>query len=129
MSPMPRYVVIVPFTDRIHPECERGLRILEKRWEFVIWRVGGCSAIDLARSRLASDAVMQSFESIVWIDSDIGFDAGDVDKLIGHDLPIVAGIYAKKGPRALACQFLPGTKHRKGVRSLIGALVEGGENY
>jgi hypothetical protein len=45
----------------------------------------------------------------LWIDSDISFDPDAVERLRSHGLPIVCGIYARKGTRALACHVLRGT--------------------
>ncbi len=45
----------------------------------------------------------------MWIDSDMGFQPNDVDKLRAYNLPVSCGIYAKKGRRALAIHVLPGS--------------------
>jgi hypothetical protein len=58
---------------------------------------------------MATDAIADSFDELMWIDADIGFDPNDVDRLRSHCLPIVCGIYPKKGQRALACNLLPET--------------------
>jgi len=58
---------------------------------------------------MASDALADGFDELMWIDSDIGFDADDVAKLSAHGLPLVCGIYPKKGKNALACNLLPET--------------------
>ncbi|MBC7967668.1 MAG: hypothetical protein H7Z17_17270 [Fuerstia sp.] len=44
------------------------------------------------------------------MDSDIGFDPDDVERLRSHQLPVVAGLYARKGQRQFACKFLPETR-------------------
>lgn len=46
----------------------------------------------------------------MWIDSDVGFHPDAVEQLRSQDLPIVCGIYPKKGPPQIACTLLPGTK-------------------
>ena len=121
-------VVLVPVGNRIEPETERALRELEQRG-YPVWRSHGCSAIDFARSRLATQALSQGFEETLWIDSDIVFDPDDVDRLRGwtledvnpleaHDAPdasdppqpsskplVVTAVYAKKGLRELAVQL------------------------
>lgn len=94
-------VVLVPYSFRIEPLCEEGLRELEAIG-FVVRRVPGFSAIDQGRNQLATDAMFDGFEATMWIDSDIGFSATDVQKLIAHDLPISCGLYPKKGKRSLA---------------------------
>lgn len=114
--PLPRYadpldprrcIVLVPFVGGIHEECEAALKELERRG-YTVSRVSGYAAIDQARNQLATDALMHGFEETLWIDSDIGFHPDDVDKLRRHRLPIVGGIYAQKGKRIFACEFMPG---------------------
>jgi hypothetical protein len=103
-----RCVVLVPSGSPIIPDCEVGLRALERRG-YQVRRVGGYAAIDQARNQMATDALLEGFEETLWIDSDIGFNPDDVEALRRHDLPIVGGIYPRKGLRKLACHVLPGT--------------------
>jgi hypothetical protein len=71
---------------------------------------------------MASDALADGFEETMWIDSDIGFQADDVDRLRSHRLPIACGIYPKKGLCELACHVMPGTEHL--LFGQEGSLVE-----
>jgi hypothetical protein len=109
MHPPSRCVVLVPVGGAIDPDCEDALRELERRG-YVVWRVYGYSAIDAARNQMASDAIAQGFDELMWIDSDIVFNPDDVDKLRRHDLPLLCGIYPKKGCRQFASAFLPETR-------------------
>ena len=59
---------------------------------------------------MATDALAQGYQELIWIDSDVIFDPNDIDKLRQHRLPLVCGLYAKKSRRDFACSFLPGTK-------------------
>jgi hypothetical protein len=104
-------VVLVPVGSSIEADCETGLRGLEARG-YEIRRVRGYAAIDQARNQMATDALSDGFDELMWIDSDVGFDPDDVDKLRRHNLPVVCGIYPKKGQgrRALSCHVAPGTK-------------------
>ena len=104
-----RFVVLVPYLDRIEADCERGLNQLEVAGVKVVRRPG-CSAIDLARSEMVSDALHDGAETILFIDSDIGFDSADALRLFVRPEPVVAGVYAKKNERDLACIFAEGTK-------------------
>ncbi|MEI8019851.1 MAG: hypothetical protein WCH39_16730 [Schlesneria sp.] len=115
-------VVLVPVGNHIEPQTEQALRELERRG-YPVWRSFGCSAIDFARSRLATQALSEGFEETLWIDADIVFDPDEVDRLRGRtfadiqsaggdvlankqDKPLVlTGVYAKKGVRELALQF------------------------
>ena len=102
-------VVLVPVGQYVEPGCEEGLRELEKRG-YEVRRTRGFSAIDVGRSQMASDALATGFEELMWIDSDIAFHPDDVEKLRGHQLPLMGGIYAKKSRHEFACAFLPGTE-------------------
>lgn len=103
-----RCVVLVPYSGSILPGCELGLRGLEQRG-YEVWRVGGFAAIDEARSHMATAALTEGFEETMWIDADLAFDPEAVDRLRSTMEPIVCGIYAQKGQRALACHAMPGT--------------------
>ncbi|WP_227980366.1 hypothetical protein [Nocardia spumae] len=103
-----RCVVLVPTQGSIAPDFARNLTGLERRG-YQVRLVTGFAAIDQGRSQMATDALRDGFEGLMWIDSDIDFEVAAVDRLLAHDLPIVCGIYAKKGVRGLACHVLPGT--------------------
>jgi hypothetical protein len=105
----------------VEPECERALAVLESRG-YVVRRVYGYAAIDQARSQMATDALADGFDELMWVDADIGFDPVAVERLRAHRLPIVCGIYPKKGQRALACNLLPDTE--KVVFGEGGGLLE-----
>jgi len=104
-----RAIVLVPYLTHIEPACDRGLRELEHRG-LEVRRYASTAAVDRTRSELATAALRDGFDELIWIDSDIAFEPADVDKLRSHDLPIVAGMYAKKGPQAFAAYFEPGTE-------------------
>ncbi len=109
MLPSSRCVILVPVTATIDPGCDDALRELERR-DYAVWRVRGYAAIDAARNQMASDALAQGFDELMWIDSDIVFDPDDVDKIRKHKLPLVCVVYPKKACRQLACAFLPDTR-------------------
>lgn len=104
-----RCVVLVAVGGHVEPDCARGLAELEVRG-YTVRREYGYAAIDQARSQMASDALADGFDELMWIDSDVGFDADAVARLRRHDLPVVCGIYPKKNVRALSCHLLPGTR-------------------
>ena len=116
-----RCIVLVPVGSNMDPECDYALRMLERRG-YVVNRMWGYSAIDQGRNHMATDALAQGYEELMWIDSDIGFNPDDVDRLRAHGLPIVCGIYAKRGSRDVAYDPLPGTKQV--TFGLSGGLIE-----
>jgi hypothetical protein len=99
--------VLVPHLGGIVWECEQALRALETEGVRVVRREG-CSAIDVARNEMASEALHDGAESILFIDSDIGFAPLDALRLLARPEPVVAGMYAKKGRRELASRFADG---------------------
>jgi hypothetical protein len=102
-------VVLVPVGGAIHRDCETGLRGLESKG-YTVRRVYGYAQIDAARGQMATDALSDGFSELMWIDADIAFDPDDVDRLRAHGLPLVCGIYPKKGVRELACHVVPGSE-------------------
>lgn len=97
-------VVLVPVSDRIEPECDDALRVLEGRG-YQVRRGHGFPAVDQARNALATRALRDGFAELMWIDADIGFDPDDVDRLRAHGLPMSCGLYAKKAARSFAAEF------------------------
>lgn len=104
-----KWAVLVPHLNGIEWECEQGLRALEQSGVRV-FRRGGSSAIDSARSELLSDAIHAGFESILFIDSDIGFDVQDALRILARPEAVISGVYAKKGNRELASRFADGIR-------------------
>jgi glycosyltransferase involved in cell wall biosynthesis len=90
--------------NTIEWECEQALRQLEQAGVRVVRR-GGCSAIDVARNEMISEALHDEAEAILFIDSDIGFEPPDALRLLARPEPVVSGVYAKKGTRELASIF------------------------
>jgi hypothetical protein len=101
-------IVLVPSSGPVEPECERGLRALEARG-YAVRRAFGFSAIDFGRSVLASQALREGYDELLWVDSDVGFDPRDVERLRSHHLPFACGLYPKKDRSGFAGQFLSGT--------------------
>ena len=71
---------------------------------------------------MATDALADGFDELMWIDTDVAFEPRDVERLRSHGLPLCCGIYAKKGPRRIAAHVLPGT--RRIMFGEGGGLVE-----
>lgn len=114
-------VVLVPVGAAIEPECERGLAELEKRG-LEVRRRSVHGAVDLGRSILASAALADGFDELMWIDSDIGFSADDVERLRAADATFTCALYPKRGIPELACHAKAGTKEL--VFGPHGGLVE-----
>src|SRR5271155_1254770 len=88
-------VVLTPVARAVEPHCELSLRQLEARG-YVVRRWFGASQIDVCRSRLATTALADGFDELMWIDDDIAFDPTCVDRLRSHNLPLVCGLYPTK---------------------------------
>jgi hypothetical protein len=116
-----RCAILVPAGRSIEPHCALTLGQLEARG-YPVRRLYGFAQVDMARNRLATDALAEGFEELMWIDSDIAFEPQSVDRLRSHGLPVACGLYPKKGERALSSQLLPGTDRL--VFGQGGGLVE-----
>ncbi len=114
-------VILIPAFAQVEPHCEYSLRQLESQG-YVVRRLFGQAAVDRARSRLATDALADGFEELMWIDADIAFEPRSVERLRGHGLPIACGLYPVKGEKRLSSVLLPGT--REVVFGSEGGLLE-----
>jgi hypothetical protein len=103
-----RCVVIVPYLRYIEPACDEALRGLEALG-YPVRRIEGSAAIDRLRSQLATQALADGYQEIMWIDSDTSFEPDAIDRLRAHGFPLVGGVYAMRTARQLACRFLPDT--------------------
>jgi hypothetical protein len=99
-------VILVPVGHHIEPHCDLSLRQLEAMG-YPVRRWYGSSQIDVARNRLASDALREGFEELMWIDADMAFQPEAVTRLRGHGLPVVCGLYPKKLDRQLTSMVMP----------------------
>jgi hypothetical protein len=123
MEPNSRCVILVPVHSAIELECEQSLDVLDRRGYQV--RKWPGSAIDYSRSAMASLALLDGFDELMWIDADTGFHPNDVDKLRSHGLPFCCGLNVKRGGRELAYNVLPGTESFTigkggGIREILG---------
>ncbi len=100
-------VVLVPHLNGIEPECEDALRTLQES-SITVLRRRGSSQIDVARNEMFSDALHDGYESIMFIDADIGFEPSDAIRLLNHETPVISGVYVKKGRRDIASVFADG---------------------
>lgn len=116
-----RCAVLVPYTDHICPACEQSLHVLEQRG-YTVNRIPAGSGLCLARNQMVTDALTEGFEETLWVGSDIAFDRDDVERLRGHSVPIVCGLYPEVGMKVLASHVLPGTPHI--LFGAAGGLVE-----
>jgi hypothetical protein len=124
MGTQRRAVVLVPYLTHVEPACEHGLRELERRG-VEVRRFASTAAVDRTRCEMATQALGDGFEDLIWIDSDIVFDPDDVERLRGHDRPIIGGLYPKKGSPSFAAYFEPGTTTIK--LGTAAAAADGGE--
>ncbi|MBK9030746.1 MAG: hypothetical protein IPL61_05300 [Myxococcales bacterium] len=108
MAAAPRTIVLCPFLTHIEPACERGLREVEAAG-LEVRRFAASAAIDRTRGDAATAALADGAEALLWIDSDVAFTAAEVAALCAHRLPVVAGLYPKKGVRDFAVHLEPGT--------------------
>jgi hypothetical protein len=117
-----RHIVHVPVARFIELDCDHCLRALERTYGVRVDRSKGSSAIDIARNIRATDALVEGFESVLFVDSDMLFDPADAVRLFCSDEPVIAGLYAAKklGNGQVNCNFEDGVKNVK-----IGPWTDG----
>lgn len=108
MSDNAKCVVLVPAATHIEPHCDLSLRQLEAIG-YPVRRVFGYANIDRARSLIATQALADGFEELMWVDADIAFEPASVARLRSHGLPIVCGLYPTKIEKRLTSNLLPGS--------------------
>lgn len=101
-----RCKVLVPYRGNIEDECDLALRDLEKLGPEVI-RKNGCSEIGFARSEMVSDAILNGWDSILFVDSDMMFHPLDALRLFDRPEPVIGGLYSQKGFGKLAANLPP----------------------
>jgi hypothetical protein len=85
----------VPFRDHIlHPVEDaldrlRELGVPVRKWP-------GCSDVGFCRSQMASLAMMEGCEAVLFIDSDTLFHPADAIRILERSEPVVAGVYPQK---------------------------------
>lgn len=60
-------IILVPARELIERPCEKALSTLEERG-FEVRRVFGQSVISWARSRMATQALSDGFDELMWMD-------------------------------------------------------------
>lgn len=104
----------IPVYGDISPECaytlfhvERALKDAGIDSELAIY-AGDCH-VDDARNRLVRDFLESDCDDLVFIDSDIRFEAESLVKLLNYDADVVGGAYPlKQKEEAYPVRFIPG---------------------
>ncbi len=112
-----KHVVYVPTHHFVEPQTDVCLDALKSMGLRVDKRLGG-SAIDFARNIIATEALDEGLDSLLFIDADIMFDPADALKLLLSDEPLIAATYAAKelGPSSqMNADFDPAV-NSEGVR-------------
>lgn len=124
----PRYathlMVALPVYGQFHPVTVQGITHLTAHPPCKIsFRYNlGNSIIGLARNQLSADFLASDCTHMLFVDSDIGFNAEDVAALLSRDVDIVGGLYPYKSvDRAdFVCNALPeAPPDRDGLREVL----------
>ena len=100
-----RCVILVPALS-LEPETLDLLGALHQRG-YEVRELRGESAIDRARSSMATEAMRNGFDETFWIDADMSFDPDHVETIRSHGLPMCAGLYVTKKQIRFAGKFGP----------------------
>jgi hypothetical protein len=79
--------------------------------EMVVHPVIGDSLVARARNRAAAKFLASDCTHLLFLDTDLIFDAAQIARLISHGEPVVAGLYPKKQVElGWVCNLLPGVE-------------------
>lgn len=102
---MQRVFVAVPAYDgKIGVETARALLIEQNcaisngGVSLTVAFLPGCSLITMARNQMAADFLMTDNDRLVFVDSDVSWEPGDLLKLAKHEADVVGGAYRLKQP-------------------------------
>lgn len=110
MNENAKCIVLMPVLTNVEVATEGLLLELKDRGYAVRKRYGSIYP-DRVRSLMATQALKEGYEEIIWIDSDMVFNPDDVDKLRSHNLPLVCGLYPFKSNRGgIAATMVTGCK-------------------
>lgn len=102
-----KLVILVPIANSLQPSSELALAELVRKG-YTVWKNYGSSEIARCRSQMATRAIAEGFEEMLWIDSDMQFRAEDVETIRSNKCPIVGALYCTRGGGTFACCFLRG---------------------
>jgi len=88
---------------------ESHAKLLEAGYDVELAILTGHCHVDDARNVLVRQFLASHCDALMFIDSDVGWFADDLVKLLGHDRDVVAAIYPKKTPDVeYPCQLVSG---------------------
>lgn len=111
-------IILVPTYRAIEPDTDESLKKLEALgWK--VERRRGCSAVDMARAKMATWAYLRGYEWLYWIDSDMDFDVQDFLALVAWNEPLCCVPYAIKGSGGLIA-----VRSSEPVESITRGIIE-----
>lgn len=88
-------IILMPIKD--YPEIQTdGLMIELRNRGYAVKMLYNCMYLDKSRSYLATKALSDGYDELMWIDSDMVFNPDEIEVLRAHDLPMVCGLYPMK---------------------------------
>lgn len=104
-SATPRVFIAVPIMFHVDPhhfDCVVNFLVHKQPFRYQYARLVGDSDISRARNNLTAGFLKSDCTHLLFIDSDLVFDAAHVQRMLSHDLDIVGGFYPKKKQSEIA---------------------------
>lgn len=114
--------ILMPVARYIEPETNDAINVLLLNG-YQVFKYYHCSDLVRARSLLATQAIENEYQEIIWIDSDTRFDPSSIEKLRSHGLPFVCGISPLKS-KAGGFSVTPIERAQKIEIGQRGGLIE-----
>ena len=104
-----RILIEVPTYDgRISQATSESLWRLDRCGHVVDYRPRPGYGCDMARNRIAADAICAGYDRVLMVDNDIAFKPDALGNLLEHDAPVAMGYYVNRHPRGneqLVCAY------------------------
>ncbi len=95
-------IILTPFHYHIDHQTEQCLRAAESNG-FRVWRSGGISDPDQARIMMANQALKWGYDELIWVDSDMGFEVHDLNRLRQSGKSVISGVCVQKNVNNQVC--------------------------
>ena len=104
-----KLLIAVPTTDYVHADfvkslCDLTGELARQRINYKVEILSG-TLVYIARTRLANKAINEGYTHVLWIDSDMTFNAKVVDDLMDCGKEMVCGAFVSRRPPYGPCIY------------------------
>jgi len=101
----------------IHTITQRSILSCMGLWHSMAF-LDGCSDLCKARNSVVAQYLAGEADRLLFIDTDMQFERADMERILSHDLDVVAGVYPAKRPDSLRPMLWPSPEREEGVQQV-----------